>query len=159
MAATTTCDAPCSGNNDPKCNGDACGSFTGNIDVYYNAEIDAKAPKIKEESYNYVYIGCYFDEQEHKLLDADTYFDNQGFVPDDCVAHCRVGGTIEKMYYNYAGVKGGNTCYCGETLRDDEEVSPRQVDNRECDAICTDETEPRQFCGGVGRLQVYEVSD
>ena len=155
--AGSACDTPCAGDT---CQ--LCGGPSDQIDIYYNPTIDATAPTIKRQSYDYAYIGCYNDEGTSKLLAESTYYDTNGFVVDDCVAFCRTyaggqGPASNPNAWQLAGVEKGDTCYCANKFNSD---NPVQVDDRECDTVCDDPNDPTEFCGGGSsglRLQVYQL--
>lgn len=88
-------------------------------------------------------LGCYADGKPStlsKFLDIQTFL-----TPSSCQQACG------DAWYKFAGLMEGNQCWCGNAVN-----AERVTDASKCDVNC--DGYPRDICGGVSYLSIYEDS-
>ncbi|KAF1951711.1 WSC-domain-containing protein, partial [Byssothecium circinans] len=88
------------------------------------------------------YSGCYFDAIYYRVLPVDFYHHTASYnvTAEICTKFCA------SWNYNFAGLKSGERCYCGNSLLE-------QSGTTGCSLPCSGDES--QVCGGSDRLTVY----
>ncbi|KAF2452640.1 WSC domain-containing protein [Lineolata rhizophorae] len=98
----------------------------------------------------YEYVGCYSEVAGRALSDKTVAAGELGGSVDYCEEACRG--------YKYFGVEYADECYCGDTLKEGSELVPGDTpEDTGCDMQCGGNL--TQYCGGGGRLGLYELVD
>ncbi|KAF9473025.1 WSC-domain-containing protein [Pholiota conissans] len=89
-------------------------------------------------------LGCYTDYPLSRTLRAGSYIDTNDMSLEDCEDFC------DGDHYTYAGVEGGNECYCDNKIH----APGKLTDALECDIQCSGD--PDNTCGGSNRIEIFE---
>jgi hypothetical protein len=125
------------------CNGNAsqkCGDWYQAIVYNISTSTITSSPPVKSEGL----MGCY---------SSSGFIGGNGFTyqsdttsPSLCRRSCRARG------FAYAGLAGGDTCYCSSTPPSSSDVSPAAV----CNIACNGDS--KTTCGGEKSLSVYDTT-
>ncbi|ODO11105.1 hypothetical protein I350_01707 [Cryptococcus amylolentus CBS 6273] len=135
LMPTRYCTVACAGNSSEYC-GD-----------YYKASLyNITSVEVTNSSAGYMtgYQGCYQDKSGHLALTNNSWT-STAMTAAQCVNGC------SELGYSYAGVEGGNTCYCGSKVSSTVTVLPAS----QCQTACTGNS--TATCGGTQALDLYTV--
>ncbi|AFR96749.2 transmembrane receptor [Cryptococcus neoformans C23] len=91
------------------------------------------------------YQGCYQDKSGHLALTNNSWA-SESLTPLTCINGC------SELGYSYAGVEGGNTCYCGSQVSSTVTVLPAS----QCQAACAGNSS--DTCGGTQAMDLYTMA-
>ncbi|SJL08884.1 related to glyoxal oxidase precursor [Armillaria ostoyae] len=144
VGAASDCSMSCTGNAT-----EACGA--GNrLSVYSTSEnitaLPVPVPLISPLPGNWVYNGCYTDEQVGtRTLPWQNIWPTNNTV-EACLNQCAAFG------YSAAGLEYGQECYCGD-ITDIAAHGSVHTEDSDCATQCPGD--PLHLCGGGLRLQLY----
>ena len=92
------------------------------------------------------YIGCYEDNGERVLPDAD--FSSGSMSVKECINFCSTQSPVMR----YAGVQYSTQCFCGVEGTDYDRLGLKW--DSECDMICGGNSD--EICGGTWRMSIYD---
>lgn len=94
--------------------------------------------------YDWQYVGCFKDENNHVLQGTDASIMIQGNMPrNKCIDHCNSKG------YQFAATKNGNECWCGKSMQS----QAAKLADVACGSLCSGSGS--ECCGGVAAVSVY----
>lgn len=106
-----------------------------------------KAPAVQAPDTNgYQYVGCYKDNPDRALRDAQLLTLAGGMTTEQCVGFCSVQG------FPIAGTEYSTQCFCGYMLLDS-----MMVDESQCNMSCAGDATNTTMCGGPWALGIWSV--
>lgn len=133
------CNMPCSGDSTQPC------GAGGRLNVYWSGEEPPPGPETVESVGDWVSLGCYSDEGGVRTLPTAMGVTGQLTI-ESCTSACFTSG------YQFAGAEYSRECFCGSAIGNNG--APRPL--ADCNMIC--DGNPLQFCGGPGRLNLYNYT-
>lgn len=102
-----------------------------------------KPPTTKD----FQYVGCYQDNSNRSLRDAQILSVAGGMTNEQCASFCRMQG------FPIAGTEDGTQCFCGTLLLDS--VS---LDETKCNMSCSGDATNSTKCGGSWALSIWTIN-
>ncbi|KAJ4393904.1 hypothetical protein N0V93_003121 [Gnomoniopsis smithogilvyi] len=103
-------------------------------------------PTSPSTSQGYQYVGCYQDNSDRSLRDAQLLSLTGGMTNDQCATFCQTQG------FPIAGTEDGTQCFCGTLLLDSVSLGETQC-NKSCSGDATNST----MCGGPWALSIWTI--
>jgi hypothetical protein len=135
LTPSDLCTEACTGNSSETC-GDFYKASVYNISMA--SVVIPVGPTIKG------YLGCYQDNGNYMALTNNT-FTSSSMTQEQCVNGC------SELSYTYAGVKSGNTCYCGNSYSGGQVLPSTQ-----CNTPCLGDS--TENCGGSKGVDIYSTA-
>jgi len=129
----SACNIACGGNSSQSCGG------TSSLNVFNTTNVELSAQRAPG------WLGCYADGGSSKTLTGFSYASNT-MNTSICLQTCSNQG------FTYAGTYNGNQCLCGDTITNPAGKQPVS----QCNSPCPGDS--AQFCGGGGRMDIYNSS-
>lgn len=109
------------------------------------------APNIKlsgtvSPTNEYKYVGCFEDDANRALRDAQLLSVPGGMTSNVCIDYCRTQG------FSIAGMEYAAQCFCGNTL-----LNSHTIDESQCNMICTGDPTNATMCGGPWALSIWSL--
>ncbi|KJE05540.1 transmembrane receptor [Cryptococcus gattii NT-10] len=130
------CTVACTGNSS-----EICG------DYYKSSVYNITGVQVANASDSHLagYQGCYQDTSGHLALTNNSWT-STSLTPLTCINGC------SELGYSYAGLEGGNTCYCGSQVSSTVTVLPAS----QCQTACTGNSS--DSCGGTQAMDLYTMA-
>lgn len=106
----------------------------------------AAAPTNPSTANGYQYVGCYQDNPDRSLRDAQLLNLAGGMTNDQCVGFCQTRG------FAIAGTEDGTQCFCGTLLLDSA-----NLDEGQCNVSCSGNLANLTMCGGPWALSIWTI--
>lgn len=94
----------------------------------------------------YQYVGCYQDNSDRSLRDAQLLDVSGGMTNEQCVDFCQT------QNFPIAGTEYSTQCFCGTLLLDSA-----ILDQGQCNMTCSGDTLNSSMCGGSWALSIWTV--
>lgn len=94
----------------------------------------------------YRYVGCYKDNPDRSLRDAQLLSVAGGMTAGQCVDFCQTRG------FAIAGTEDGTQCFCGTLLLDSVTLGEEQ-----CSMPCSGDATNSTICGGSWALSIWTM--
>ncbi|KAL2393243.1 hypothetical protein ABEF93_001754 [Exophiala dermatitidis] len=152
VIASSKCNMACAGNNKQTCGGSSAISLYNNTQYVkpYNPN-PVSVPN--QPGLQYGYVGCYAEPAGARALGSTATYGaytttSNTLTVEACAALCFAKG------YPWMGVENGNQCFCnGAGLINGAAKSAGG--DADCAVTCLGD--PKENCGGVAKLNVYQV--
>lgn len=110
------------------------------------ARPNAAIPTAHPPTNGYRYAGCYQDNPDRALRDAQLLHAPGGMTNGRCVDFCRTQGFV------IAGTENGSQCFCGRLLLDSLTLK-----NEQCNTSCAGDGANSTMCGGPWSLSIWTI--
>lgn len=94
----------------------------------------------------YQYVGCYQDNSDRSLRDAQLLSVAGGMTNEQCTGFCQAQG------FPIAGTEDGTQCFCGTLLLDSV-----VLDEGQCNTRCSGDATNTTLCGGSWALSIWTI--
>lgn len=94
----------------------------------------------------YQYLGCYQDNSDRSLRDAQLLSVAGGMTTEQCVDFCQT------QELPIAGTEYSTQCFCGNLLLDSV-----NLDEGQCNMTCSGDTSNSSMCGGSWALSIWAI--
>lgn len=103
-------------------------------------------PADPQPTNGYQYVGCYEDNPNRSLRDAQLLSVAGGMTTGQCVDFCQTQG------FAIAGTEDGTQCFCGTLLLDSV-----TLDEGHCNMSCSGDVANSSMCGGPWALSIWTI--
>lgn len=94
----------------------------------------------------YQYVGCYQDNSDRSLRDAQLLSVAGGMTTEQCVDFCQT------QNFPIAGTEYSTQCFCGNLLLDSV-----NLDEGQCNMTCSGDNSNLSMCGGSWALSIWTI--